>query len=175
MKIGILALQGSFFEHGKILQKLRREFFLVRDRNSLEKISHLILPGGESTTILRLLRHFSMFEILREKFLRGEIKIFGTCAGAILLAKIGADFSVTRNAFGAQQSSFSAILDSEKFTNLRGIFIRAPKFSKIKNCEILAKFKNEPVLLRGKNFLAASFHPELCDETRIHEFFLREF
>ena len=176
MKIGILALQGSFAEHAKILEKIGTEFLFVHTKLDLEEISKLIIPGGESTTLEKLLKKFEMWEEIQLKIKNEELKIMGTCAGAILCAKFGARWEVDRNGFGAQQSSFSTILNSEKFPDFRGVFIRAPRFEKINPAvEILAKFQKDPVLLRGGNFLGASFHPEISGDPRVHEFFLEKF
>ena len=174
--IGILALQGSFAEHANILKKLKVKYIFVRTKEELEKTTHLIIPGGESGTIDKLLHTFKMWEMLEKRIKKNDLRIFGTCAGAILCTRLGLNISVTRNGFGAQQDSFVADLQSDLFPNLQGVFIRAPRFTKIKNeVKILAMYNNEPVLVSEKNFLAASFHPEILEETRIHEYFLNNF
>lgn len=177
--IGILALQGSFAEHAKILEKIGVDFVLVRDKEVLETITHLIIPGGESTTMTKLLKQFGMWEILEQRIFEKKIKILGTCAGAILISKLipDCDFIVKRNAYGGQQSSFVATLKSEKFTDLEGVFIRAPKITLNNNFdqeEVLALYKDTPVLIEGESFIAMSFHPELSNEVRIHEYFLKK-
>ncbi len=175
--IGILALQGSFAEHSEILRSLGVEFVLVREKETLKDITHLIIPGGESTTMMKLLRKFGMWDLLVQQITKKKIKILGTCAGTILISKLIPDcgFRVERNAYGGQQSSFIAELDSKEFSNLQGIFIRAPKITLNKNFDqknILASHKDTPVLIEGDNFIAMSFHPELSEEVRIHEYFL---
>ena len=172
-KIGVLAIQGSFAEHGEILKKLNVDFEFVRDKEMLQTITHLIIPGGESTTMTNLLKQFDMWEVLKSQIKDHKSKIFGTCAGAILISRLfpNANFTVERNAYGGQQSSFVDKLDSETFSNLEGVFIRAPKFLNV-NTTILATHNSEPVLIEGEGFVAATFHPELSGETRVHEYFL---
>ncbi len=177
MKIGILAIQGSFAEHAQILEKIGVDFVLVRDLKSLEDITHLIIPGGESTTMTNLLQQFQMWEEIKSAIKNKKLKILGTCAGAILISRLIPDcnFTVKRNAYGGQQSSFVTKLKSDKFSNLKGVFIRAPQIilnKKFVHKNILAFHKNTPVLIEGDGFLAMSFHPELSYETRIHEYFL---
>mgnify|MGYP000937334257 CR=1 FL=1 len=168
-KVGILALQGSFAEHAKILEQLSQKYIFVRSKQDLENITHLIIPGGESTTLEKLLWEFDMWGHLKNK----KLNIFGTCAGAILCQKLGLDIEIERNAYGAQQASFIAELDSKIFKKLQGVFIRAPKFKvQNKKIKILAHYKQAPVLVQQNNFLVASFHPELRKDTRVHAFFL---
>ena len=175
MNIGILSLQGSFAEHAQILDKLEVQYELVRDLSTLQKITHLIIPGGESPTMLKLLKSFDMWKTLDNRAKNGEIKILGTCAGAIICERLGMNIKIDRNAYGAQQSSFSAPLESDKFPHLRGVFIRAPKFHDVgDSVDILATFEDHPVLIEEKNFLAAAFHPEIVGDTRIHEYFLKK-
>lgn len=173
MRVGVLAIQGSVVEHMKVLQQLNTDPALVRDRTSLAEVSHLVIPGGESTTLQLLLEKYGLWSLLRRRIQSGDLKLFGTCAGAILCSRLGAGWEVDRNGFGAQQQSFSAVLDSDTFSNLRGVFIRAPQFKNIHSrCDVLATFENEPVLLHDGPFLAASFHSELSGDVRLHEFFL---
>lgn len=182
MNVGILALQGSIVEHAKMLDSLKIAFVNVRTKEDLESVSHLIIPGGESTTLRLLMDQKNMWEtfVKRTEEIPNQVrnderlKVFGTCAGAILCARAGAKFEVDRNGFGAQQNSFISALDSVQFPHLQGVFIRAPRFKNIdSSVEILATFENEPVLLRDRNFLCASFHPELSGEQRIYEYFLK--
>jgi 5'-phosphate synthase pdxT subunit len=144
----------------------------VRSLAELAGITHLIIPGGESGTMEKLLKEFKMWEeILNMK----NLKIFGTCAGAILCEKLGADITIDRNAYGAQQESFTTDLNSPKFNNLKGVFIRAPRIEKVgKNVTVLASYKKESVLVEDRNFLIGTFHPEILAETRIHEYFLQK-
>lgn len=175
MKVGVLALQGSFAEHAAVCEDLGYEVVDVRSVEDLEEISHLIIPGGESTTMVKLLKRFGMWEVLEKKLDSDSLKIFGTCAGAILCSYLGMNLVVERNAYGAQQDSMVASLNSDEFENLRGAFIRAPKFLKIGDMvKVLATQNNDPVLVEEGNFLAASFHPELVGEGRIYEYFLGE-
>ncbi|MFA6427136.1 MAG: pyridoxal 5'-phosphate synthase glutaminase subunit PdxT [Candidatus Magasanikbacteria bacterium] len=174
-KIGVLSIQGSFAEHGKILTKLHVPFIFVRSKEKLQTITHLIIPGGESTTLTKLLHEYDMWNMLEEKIKSKLLQVFGTCAGTILCEKLGMDIKVDRNAYGAQQHSFSAELDSTLFPHLRGVFIRAPRFiSNGESVKILVTHQQEPCLAEQENFLAASFHPELAGETRIHEYFLKK-
>ena len=148
-------------------------FISVRTKEELASVSHLIMPGGESTVLQLLMQQKDMWELFETRAEGGDLKIFGTCAGAILCSRVGAKFEVARNGFGAQQSSFIDTLDSEEFPELGGVFIRAPRFENIdSSVEVLATFEDEPVLLRDRNFLAASFHPELSGEKRVYEYFL---
>ncbi len=172
--VGILSIQGSFFEHAEILKKINAPFIFVRSKNDLLPITHLIIPGGESTTITKLLKNFGIWEVLEKKLKENKIKIFGTCAGAIICQKLGMDIQIDRNAYGAQQESFISKLNSKQFFNLTGIFIRAPRITSVgKNTKILATFNNDPVLIQQNNFLTSTFHPELSGELRIHNFFLK--
>ncbi len=174
MKVGILALQGSFAEHGAVLDKLETEYVWVRSLADLEGITHLIIPGGESGTMEKLLKEFGMWDLILKQVQDDKIRIFGTCAGAILCEKFGADITIDRNAYGAQQESFTTDLTSSKFKNLKGVFIRAPRIEKVgKSVTVLASHKKEPVLVEDGNFLIGTFHPEILAETRIHEYFLR--
>ncbi len=166
LKIGVLALQGAFFEHIQILKKLRVKIYEVRTKNDLKNLDGLIIPGGESTTMNLLIGEI--------KTAMKKLPIFGTCAGAILLAQQGLiDMDVERNAYGSQLDSFE---DNFKFKGIEfhGIFIRAPKIKKVgKNVEILARnSKNEIVLVRQNHYLASTFHPELTDDIKIHKYFL---
>ncbi len=173
MKIGVLALQGSFAEHGEVLDLLGVEYVWVRSLADLEGLTHLIIPGGESGTMEKLLREFGMWETIQLSITNNQLRVFGTCAGAILCAKFGADITIDRNAYGAQQESFTTDLTSPKFKNLKGVFIRAPRIEKVgKNVTVLASCEKDPVLVEDRNFLIGTFHPEILAETRIHEYFL---
>ena len=172
-KIGILSIQGSFVEHAQIMRQLKTPFNFVRSKEDLSLITHLIIPGGESTTMIKLLNDFGMWTILEQKLSKNKIKIFGTCAGAIICQKLGMDIQIERNAYGSQQESFIDKLKSNKFPNLIGVFIRAPRFTSTNlNVKVLATYNNEPVLAQQNNFLVSAFHPELNNELRIHRYFL---
>jgi 5'-phosphate synthase pdxT subunit len=173
MRIGVLALQGNFREHAALLRRLGADVVEVRLPEELDGLDGLVIPGGESTAITRLMRLYGLDEAIRR--FRGVV--LGTCAGMILLDRdhLGLiDLSVDRNAYGRQVASFEADLelagDSEP---LRGVFIRAPRVRDAgSDVEVLAEHAGEPVLLRDGRFLVASFHPELTGDTRVHERFL---
>ncbi len=183
--VGVLGLQGDFREHVWALQKLHAETILVKTVEDLKRVKGLIIPGGESTTIGRLARLTGIADELKKRVSEG-MPVYGTCAGMILLAKRIAnypqqysfqmmDITVERNAYGRQVESFEVELNipaiGDKF---KAIFIRAPKIVDCgENVEVLAKHGDTPVLVRQENLLASSFHPELGDDLRIHEYFLR--
>ena len=173
MKIGVLALQGNFREHAAALERLGGEVVEVRLPEQLEGLDGLVIPGGESTAITRLMRLYGLEEAVR----RFAGPVFGTCAGMILLdrAHLGLiDVEVDRNGYGRQVASFEADLDlAGDEEPLRGVFIRAPRVTdRGPEVEVLASHAGDPVLLRQGRFLVASFHPELTDDTRVHERFL---
>ena len=172
-RIGILAVQGNFREHAAVLRHLGAEPVEVRKPEQLEQLDGLVIPGGESTAIMRLVRLYGL-----EDAIRGFARpVLGTCAGMILLDRehLGLlDVEVARNAYGRQVASFEADLElAGEERPLRGVFIRAPRV--VENgpeVEVLAELDGEPVLLRQGRLLVASFHPELTDDTRVHERFL---
>ncbi|TMK77224.1 MAG: pyridoxal 5'-phosphate synthase glutaminase subunit PdxT [Actinobacteria bacterium] len=173
MKIGILAVQGNFREHAAMLRRLGAGPVEVRKPDELAGLDGLVIPGGESTTFMRLMRLYGLEEAVRSF----ERPILGTCAGLIVLDKqhLGLlDVDVARNAYGRQVASFEADLElpgEEK--PLRGVFIRAPRVDRVgEDVEVLAKLDGEPVLLRQGRYLVATFHPELTGDTRVHELFL---
>jgi 5'-phosphate synthase pdxT subunit len=179
MKIGVLALQGDFDAHRRRLEELGAKVVLVKKPEQLDSIDGLVIPGGESSTILKLLGQAG-FEKLKQ-FVRLK-PTFGTCAGAILLANdvenpkqpgLGAlDITVRRNAYGRQADSS---IREGRFLNrpTEMVFIRAPKIERVgEGVEVIATEGNDPVLVRHGNTLAATFHPELSDDRRVHEYFL---
>ena len=173
MRIGVLALQGNFREHAAMLRRLGAEPLEVRKPEQLDGLDGLVIPGGESTTFMRLMRLYGLEEAVRSF----ERPVFGTCAGLIVLDRdhLGLiDVEVARNAYGRQVFSFEADLDlAGEDTPLRGVFIRAPRVERAGDgVEVLAEHDGEPVLLRQGRFLVATFHPELTDDTRVHELFL---
>jgi 5'-phosphate synthase pdxT subunit len=174
LRIGVLAVQGNFREHGAVLRRLGVEPVEVRLPEQLEGLDGLILPGGESTAITRLMRLYGLDEALR----RFEAPVFGTCAGMIVLDRdhLGlGDFRVRRNAFGRQVKSFEADLDIGMGEPLRAIFIRAPWIEDAgPDVEVLAEVDGHAVLAREGRILVAAFHPELTDDTRIHELFVNQ-
>lgn len=173
MTIGVLAVQGNFREHAAMLRRLGADVVEVRLPEHLEGLDGLVIPGGESTAIVRLARLYGLDEAIRG--FAGPV--LGTCAGMIVLDRrhLGLmDIEVERNAYGRQAASFEADLElagAEK--PLRGVFIRAPRLRDVgPEVEVLAEHAGEPVLLRQGRFLVAAFHPELTDDTRVHELFL---
>jgi 5'-phosphate synthase pdxT subunit len=157
-----------------VLDALDVEYKFVRSLVDLQDLTHLIIPGGESTTMEKLLRQFDMWDSIQASITNGQLQIFGTCAGVILCVKLGARVSVARNGYGAQQDSFTTDITSPKFHNLKGVFIRAPRIENVEEGGIvLASFQKEPVLVEDGNFLLCTFHPELMGERRIHEYFLK--
>jgi 5'-phosphate synthase pdxT subunit len=172
--IGVLALQGAFREHTRMLRAAGAEVVEIRLPEQLEGLDGLVIPGGESTTILKLASLYGLDEAIREF----AAPVFGTCAGMILVDRdhLGlADFVVERNAYGRQVASFEADLalvgEARPF---RGVFIRAPRVRDVgSGVEVLAELDGEPVLLRDGRILVAAFHPELTDDARIHERFIQ--
>jgi 5'-phosphate synthase pdxT subunit len=173
MKIGVLAVQGNFREHAAMLRRLGADPVEVRKPDQLRDLDGLVIPGGESTTFMRLMRLYGLEEAVRGF----ERPILGTCAGLIVLDRehLGLlDVDVERNAYGRQVASFEADLDlAGEREPLRGVFIRAPRVERVGgDVEVLAELDGEPVLLRQGRFLVATFHPELTDDTRVHRLFL---
>lgn len=212
MKVGVLDIQGSVEEHLESLRKLAKadspldkpknamvpnlgeviEPVLVKTVEQLRQVSGLIIPGGESTTIGKLLRRFGLREEIIKLSKSGKLAVWGTCAGAILLAKkiTGEqqadtlslmDIEVERNAYGRQLDSFETQLEFDlgpagrayAGPGIPGIFIRAPRIVSIgKDVKILAEYKGEVVAARQKNMLATNFHPELTDSLEVHKYFV---
>ena len=187
MKIGVLALQGAFIEHCHILRNMKVDVLEIRLPSQLQQLDGLIMPGGESTTILKLIHGYELYTPLREMINKG-FPIWGTCAGMICLAaKIknsqqsslqpleAMDITVKRNAFGRQVDSFETDLDIPVLgcQPYHAVFIRAPLIEKVGlNVEILAELDSGVIVAaRQKNILVTSFHPELTTDTRFHEYF----
>jgi 5'-phosphate synthase pdxT subunit len=173
MNIGVLAVQGNFREHVAMLRRLGVDALEVRKPEQLEGLDGLVIPGGESTTFMRLMRLYGLDEAVR----RFSGAILGTCAGMIVLDRnhLGlVDVEVERNAWGRQVHSFEADLDVEGDpAPLRGVFIRAPWIEDAgPDVEILAEHDGHPVLARQGRVLVAAFHPELTGDTRVHARFL---
>lgn len=191
--IGVIAVQGDVSEHVEAARRALRESGLVgtvtavRTAKFIEHLDAMILPGGESTTISRLLDKFSMSETIKKRAGDG-MAIMGTCAGLIMLAKEGdievdkthtrllglMDMKVKRNAFGRQRESFEAPVEVKDLdTPFRAVFIRAPAIEQVwGDCETLATFDDKIVLARQDNMLACAFHPELTEDIRVHKMFL---
>jgi 5'-phosphate synthase pdxT subunit len=178
MRIAVLALQGAFIEHEQMLQRLGVETFEVRQLADWQQPKDgLILPGGESTVQMRLLRQLGLLEPIRSD-IRAGLPAFGTCAGMILLSRgyLGAmDFRVRRNAYGRQLGSFHAVAPVAGIgSDVPMTFIRAPYINKTLSpaVDVLAQVDGHIVAARQGNQLVTAFHPELDDDTRIHEYFL---
>lgn len=184
--IGILGMQGAIAEHQEILMQIpHTKTRIVKTAKDLDCIDGLILPGGESTAIGKLLDYFSLKEILQQKIISG-LPVFGTCAGLILLAKnienetnthlATMDITVKRNGYGSQLDSFSTNLlipTIDKNMPIPLVFIRAPYITKTsKDVQILATLDNKIIAARQKNMLVSSFHPELTNDLRFHQYFL---
>lgn len=183
MKIGILALQGAFQEHGFMLDRLGADHFEIRQKTDLKQpFDALILPGGESTVMGKLLRDMELFEPLAEKIESGT-PVFGTCAGLILLAReveggapcFGAmDISVRRNAYGRQLGSFYAEREFAGPGTVPMTFIRAPYIRSVgAGVQALAEVDGRIVAARQGRMLVTAFHPELTDHTAVHAYFLK--
>ena len=185
MIIGILALQGDFIQHKKFLDKIGVQNILVRHPNEIDKCDSLIMPGGESTTISKQIDNNKF----RTKLIDFALvkPILGTCAGMIMLSTSMPsanmsplnimDFHIERNAWGRQVNSFSANINLNFDENrpFHAIFIRAPKISNIgKDVHVLATFDGEPVLLSNGMHIVSSFHPEIGEDYRIHEYFINK-
>jgi 5'-phosphate synthase pdxT subunit len=174
VKIGVLAVQGNFREHAAMLRRLGADVVEVRKPEELEGLDGLVVPGGESTTFIRLMRLYGLDEGIRTF----DRPILGTCAGMIVLDREHldlVDIAVDRNAYGRQVASFEADLRlAGDEAPLRGVFIRAPRVREAgEDVEVLAERDGEPVLLRDGRIIVASFHPELTEDTRVHELFLQ--
>ena len=189
-KVGVLSLQGDFAAHGSALERAGAEPVFVREREQLDQIDGLIIPGGESTTMLKLLHYENLFGDIAEFGRRKPM--FGTCAGAILMAKdvtnpaqesLGlVDITVERNAYGRQIDSRVVELDPgpefEKRTapgKLEAVFIRAPIIRGVQDgVRVLAEYKGDPVLIEQGRHLISTFHPELTTDARVHSLFLEK-
>lgn len=183
-KIGILALQGAFIEHEQAIKKCGAEARQIRTREELEQVDGLIIPGGESTTIGKLMKATRLDEKIIEKYQAG-MPIWGTCAGMILLAREIVDMqqpglelmniTVIRNAFGRQVDSFETELEITGLGICRGVFIRAPYVQKVAGeARILAYHEDKIVMVEEGRLLATAFHPELTQDTGVHEYFLKK-
>lgn len=183
MKIGVLALQGAVAEHIRMLEMAGAEGVAIKKVEQLQDIQGIIIPGGESTTIGKLMRKYGFIEALTEFSNQGK-PIFGTCAGMIVLSKhiVGQesthlclmDIKVARNAFGRQRESFEIDLPIDGIDEaVRAVFIRAPLIEEAgPNVKVLASFKGQIVAARQGHLLVSSFHPELTDDCRLHAYFV---
>jgi 5'-phosphate synthase pdxT subunit len=183
MRIGVLAVQGAFIEHETMLRKLGIDCFEIRQKkDALRDYDGLILPGGESTVMGKLLRELDMLDVLQNK-IRAGLPVFGTCAGLILLAKkidgeeqshiASMDVEVVRNAYGRQLGSFDTQVDFSDNGKVSMVFIRAPYIKKYGNSvDVLSTVDDRIVAARQGNQLACAFHPELTEDTTVHEYFI---
>lgn len=192
LSIGVIGIQGAVSEHEKILQKtydatnISGNIIIVNHKEQIKKINGLIIPGGESTTISKILVKLNIYEEILKRIKDNSLPIMGTCAGCILLANNlventkdvkllnAIEMKVKRNAFGRQKESFESIINIEGFHNpYNAVFIRAPIIEKVGGkCKILSKINNKIIMTRKDKYLALSFHPELTDDIRIHKYFL---
>lgn len=185
MKIGVLALQGDVREHCNSIRICGAEPVEIKYRNQLTDVRGLIIPGGESTTVGKLMVRYGMLEVLTEMG-RNGFPIFGTCTGLILLAKDIAgsdqprlglmDVTVERNAFGRQIASFEKdlVIPELGSPDFHAIFIRAPYILKAgSGVQVLSKIDEKILMARQKNILVAAFHPELTQDPRVHQYFLK--
>ena len=185
MKIGILALQGNYQQHKNVLDILGVQNIFVRYANDLKKCDSLIIPGGESSTISKQIDNNKLRKTLTNYAINHPV--MGTCAGMIMLSNNKStdnmtplkimDYKVNRNAWGRQTDSFSSNikLNYDKDKSFHAVFIRAPKISSIgKNIQILSTYNKEPVLLSNGMHLASTFHPEIGNDLRIHQYFINQ-
>ena len=183
MQVGVLALQGAFAAHSDCLTSIGVQSIEVRTPEQLNSVDALLMPGGESSTMSQLLESSGLFDPIASRIADG-MPVFGTCAGMILLASeildgrsdqrsfSAIDISVRRNAFGRQVDSFESTINGP-VGEFHGVFIRAPRIQRVgEEVEVLGSINNEPVLVRQGNVLAASFHPELSNDARLHEYFV---
>jgi len=191
MSIGVLAIQGDVSEHYDAAKKaaemygIKDEVKLVRRPRDMENVTHLIIPGGESTTISRIMVKNGLYDLIRERALNGELAVMGTCAGSILMAKeiiddsrvrpLGLiDMRVRRNAFGRQKDSFEADVSIDGLGKYHAVFIRAPIIESCHgDCRVLGKIEDRIIMVQQDRFLALVFHPELTEDLRIYEMFFK--
>ena len=182
MTVAVLALQGAFLEHEKMLEKLGADWFEIRQPRDLDRpFDGLILPGGESTTMGKLLRDLDLYEPLRAK-IQGGLPVYGTCAGLILLAETvdggvpcfaTMDIAVKRNAYGRQLGSFYTEAEFQGLGKIPMTFIRAPYIAAAgPKAQVLAEVDGRIVAARQGNQLVTAFHPELSDDLSVHQYFL---
>lgn len=182
MRIGVLALQGAFIEHERMLRELSADCFEIRQLRDISgQIDGIVIPGGESTVQGKLLRELGIMEPLR-MMIRNGLPVFGTCAGLILLAKFidggepphlaVMDITAKRNAYGRQLGSFSTEGEFQGIGRIPMTFIRAPYISSADGAEILAAVDGKAVAARQGNMIVTAFHPELTSDARVHGYFL---
>lgn len=183
--IGILGLQGNYYEHQQILTGLKVNNTIVKYNHQFDQIDGLIIPGGESTVIIKLLTDHNLLERLYQYIITDKKPTLGTCAGAIVLSKYilqdnikingiipAVDIVIERNSYGSQLNSFMKAINLKHIGNFNCIFIRAPKIVETNNCDILGYDNNDPVMIQHENIILCTFHPEL-ENSKIHQFFLQ--
>lgn len=198
LKIGVVSIQGDVEEHLLMLEQafedlgIKGEVVLVRDKGGLDTVQGLIMPGGESTTISKLMASFGLGQAIKQRVAKGSLPVMGTCAGCILMAKHGdeevkktktkllglMDIKVSRNSYGRQVDSFETPLEFSTKGPLfnkpfHAVFIRAPSILDAKGSEVLAEHNGEVVAARQGELLALTFHPELTGDSRIHQYFIQ--
>ena len=193
ISVGVIGLQGAVSEHFTSMKNALKEtnisgkISIIKNKDDLSNIDAIILPGGESTTISRILYESGLYDVISSRLKENSLPVMGTCAGCVLLASEITDeekdvkllsamnMSVKRNAFGRQRESFEKNIKIKGFSKpYTAVFIRAPVIEKVwGNCQILAKVYEKIVMTRQDNILALSFHPELTDDLRIHKYFLK--
>ena len=185
MKIGVLGFQGDVQEHvnslKRVLEQLGGSVTLIKKAEDLDSISGLVIPGGESTTIFKLISMYGIYDKIVQLG-RSGLPIMGTCAGLIILSSntndervkgMGLlDVEITRNSYGRQINSFMDSVEINGIGKFPAVFIRAPVISKVGNVEVMAYHNNNPVMVRDGNILGLTFHPELTGDLRIHEYFV---
>ena len=183
MKIGVLALQGAFREHRQALERLGASVTEVRLPKDLGSLAGIIIPGGESTTMAKLMKLYGLDTALMDFYQAGGA-IWGTCAGAIAISSeiVGypeqlhlklMDISVERNAYGRQRESFEADVVVKGFAEpFHAIFIRAPRIARVGHAEVVATFQDDAIMVKQERLLATIFHPELSGDDRVHKYFL---
>jgi 5'-phosphate synthase pdxT subunit len=184
IKVGVLAIQGDYAAHKKMLERLDVDAIEIRRADELAQVDGLIMPGGESTTMLKFLQEENLWEPIQQ-FALEHNPIFGTCAGAILLARDVLnpaqpslnliDMTVERNSYGRQVDSFIAGVEAS-FTKdvIEAVFIRAPQIINVgRQVEVLATFNNQPIFVRQQHVFASTFHPELTNDDRVHRLFVQ--
>jgi len=192
LSIGVIGIQGARSEHIISMQNALKKtntsgkVFIVKHKEEINKLDALILPGGESSTISRILYNSGLYDIISDRIKKRNLPIMGTCAGCVLLASklvdntkdvkllYAIDMQVERNAFGRQRESFEKNIEINGFLKpYNAVFIRAPEIKKTwGKCETIAKIDKKIVMVRQDNMLALAFHPELTDDIRIHKYFL---
>lgn len=185
MEIGVIGYQGDVEEHINILRKIahvrKNQIKKIKTTSDLKRVSGIIIPGGESTTIYKLMKENDLIDEIKG-MVRDGVPLMGTCAGLILISRETndnrvegmnlIDVEIQRNGYGRQKDSFSKIIEVKDIGEFEAVFIRAPRIKNAKNCEIMASLENEPVFVRDKNVLGLTFHPELTNNTKIHEYFI---